>query len=428
MRSMDIVIVGAGKVGYNLAKALYRDNDVIVIDKNGEALEALKENIDVMTIEGDIRNPSTIEAINKERFLLIAVTDNDEINILTPMLVESYYPVRDKIIRLQDPIYRKNRVWKNLNVGKIIYSLHSTAKGVVKLLKYPRANNLKPLPLTDAKLVSVTISQPTREVLEEREDFMPIGFERNGEFHFIRGSYKVEEGDLVYFLAFPDKIKECLGYLNTTFPEEVKKVLIVGATPLGIEIAELLSHQGKRVVLLEKEKKKAQHASQILGEDVLVINSAYEDTEALVNEGLNRADLAITAFYKDEENIIKSFQVKELGIKRVVTINNNLNYYSLMHKLKLSTIRGPKLHTFYRILEEIESRYLIYERLFLGAKGKVYLKETIRDGKAKPPEEGKGVVIRDNTFIPIEFPLKLHPHDIIIHFTLGGSRKWIESL
>jgi trk system potassium uptake protein TrkA len=428
MKGLEIVIVGAGKVGYNLAKALYRENDVIVIDKNGQALEDLRESIDVMTIEGDIRDPETIKGIGREKFTLIGVTDNDEVNILLPFLVESYYPLRQKIIRVNNPIYRKQELWEKVRFEKVVYPFYSTARGVAKLLRYPKANNLKPLPLTEVKLVSVTISTPQTTQILGTPQFLPVGVERQGEFHFISKWEEVEEGDLFYFLTFPELINPLLAQFNTTAPAEVTDVLVIGATPLGMEIAELLSLQEKRVVLLEKDRERAERAARQL-EDVLVINTGYEDEETIRSEGLDRADLAITAFLKDEENIIKSFLAKELGIPKVITINNNLRYYSLMHKLKLSTIRGPKVHAFYEILEEIESRFLIYERLFLGAKGRIFIKETIRGGKVSPPPTGKGVIIRGRELIPIVKEETLQPNDIILLILVESwEKRWIENL
>jgi len=183
------------------------------------------------------------------------------------------------------------------------------------------------------------------------------------------------------------------------------------------------------VKILEKNEDEAEKAAEILGEDVMVINSSYEDEEMILNEGLQHSDIAITASLKDESNIIKSLQAKKLGIKKIITINNNLNYYSLMHSLKLSTIRGPKIAAYYEILEEIDSRLLIYERFFLGAKGKIFIKQIFNEKEVTPPKENaKTLIIRNDKIIELKEKTKLEPNDIVMEFNFSGNRKWIETL
>jgi trk system potassium uptake protein TrkA len=161
----------------------------------------------------------------------------------------------------------------------------------------------------------------------------------------------------------------------------------------------------------------------------MVINSSYEDEEMMINEGLQHSDIAITASLKDESNIIKSLQAQKLGIKKVITINNNLNYYSLMHSLKLSTIRGPKIAAYYEILEEIDSQLLVYERFFLGAKGKIFIKQIFNEKKVSPPKEkNKTLIIRGERIMELKDKTELKPNDIVLEFNFSGNRKWIETL
>ena len=84
---MDLVIAGAGAVGYSLAKSLSFKHNVILIDQNSKKLQKIDEDIDVMTIHGDIENPTTYQALNKEHIdLFIAVTNSDEANLLAHSL------------------------------------------------------------------------------------------------------------------------------------------------------------------------------------------------------------------------------------------------------------------------------------------------------------------------------------------------------
>jgi trk system potassium uptake protein TrkA len=100
-----------------------------------------------------------------------------------------------------------------------------------------------------------------------------------------------------------------------------------------------------------------------------------------------------------------------------------------MHSLKLSTIRGPKIAAYYEILEEIDSQLLVYERFFLGAKGKIFIKQIFNPKIITPPKEkNKTLIIRDDKIIELKEKMELQPNDTVLEFNFSGNRKWIEAL
>ena len=179
---------------------------------------------------------------------------------------------------------------------------------------------------------------------------------------------------------------------------------------------------------MEKDIELATKATELLEDEVTVINSTYEDEQLFYNESLQYSDIAIAASLKDEENIIKLLQIKKLGIKKQISINNYLNYYSLMHSLNLPTIRGPKIAAYYAILEEIDSRLLIYEKFFLGSKGRILIKRMLDEKSVKPPKDGIAIIVRENNLLIIKEKTLIKHNDIVMLFNLTGKRIWIEAL
>jgi len=427
---MNILIAGAGKVGYNLAKALCLKHNVVIIDKNEKALENLKETLDVMTICADLRDSRAYMGFEEKFDFFIAVTNNDEINLISTVVTDGLIDIENTIVRLTNTSYISTNFQK-LKINRLVYPYKLSASAVAKLINYPKANNIKEFPFNDFILVSVTVKSPEITNVSEinGEDVTVIGVQRDEEFIFLDENSEIKEDDLLYIFGNKEKIKEIMNRIDTISPQKIQNVLIYGANPLGIEIAKILVSYSLNVKILEKDETQAHIAAETLGEKAMVINSSYEDEEMLINEGLNRSDIAITASLKDEGNIIKSLQAKKLGIKKVITINNNLNYYSLMHSLKLSTIRGPKIAAYYEILEEIDSRLLVYERFFLGAKGKIFIKQIFKEKKVSPPKENnKTLIIRNNKIIHLKEKTELLPNDIVMEFNFSGNRKWIETL
>ena len=427
---MNILIAGAGKVGYNLAKALSNKHNVVIIDKNEKALEILKETLDVLTICADLRDARAYMGLEENFDFFIAVTNNDEINLISTIVTENMLEIENTIVRLTNTSYISTNFQK-LNINRLIFPYKLSATAVAKLIEIPKANNIKEFPFNDFILISLTVKNPEIDRVSaiNTDDVIVIGAQRSEEFFFLNEDDTIEEEDLLYIFGEKEKLKSIINSLDTISPKNIKNVLIYGANPLGIEIAKILSAMDLNVKILEKDEDEAERAAEILGEDVMVINSSYEDEEMILNEGLQHSDIAITASLKDESNIIKSLQAKKLGIKKIITINNNLNYYSLMHSLKLSTIRGPKIAAYYEILEEIDSRLLIYERFFLGAKGKIFIKQIFNEKEVTPPKENaKTLIIRNDKIIELKNKTKLEPNDIIMEFNFSGNRKWIETL
>ncbi len=427
---MNILIAGAGKVGYNLAKTLSSQHNVIIIDKNEKALEILKETLDVLTICADIRETKAYMGLDKKIDFFISVTDNDEINLISTIVAKNHLEINNTIVRLTNTSYISTD-FQILNINRLIYPYKLSATNVAKLLEFPKANNIKEFPFNDFILISLTVKNPeTTKVSDINcDDIMVIGVERNENFIFLNDEDYVKENDLLYIFGNKEKLTNIINKLDTVSPQQIKNIIIYGANPLGIEIAKILSVFDLNIKIIEKDEKTALEASEILGENIMIINSSYEDEEFMLNEGLQYSDIAITASLKDESNIIKSLQAKKLGIKKIITINNNLNYYSLMHSLNLSTIRGPKIAAYYEILEEIDSRLLVYERFFLGAKGKIFIKQVLNNKIISPPKEkSKTLIIRNDKIIELKEKMQINQHDIILEFNFSGNRKWIETL
>lgn len=99
---MNILIAGAGRVGFRLAKALSRRHNVTLIDNNTEAIERIQDNIDVLAIAGDVEDPKSYKAIEDKSFdIFIAVTNEDEANLISTIIMSEKIEVKRKIIRLK---------------------------------------------------------------------------------------------------------------------------------------------------------------------------------------------------------------------------------------------------------------------------------------------------------------------------------------
>jgi len=423
---MDILIGGGGKVGYNLAKILSKQHNITVIDNNSNSLNYINESLDVLTILGDLKETFTYNNLDKQYDFYLAVTNDDEINIISSFLVDDFTNIKNKITRIKNTSYSLSSINKKANIKNMIYSYTITASHIEKLLFFPQANNVKEIISTDIFLLSIE-SEVNIKIEELNEDYIKIIAVVRDE-KIIFDENKILKGDLIYLIC-PKEKKEILKILAPSSKETIENILIFGADPLAVEIAKKLNKYDLNIKIIEKDTTKAHKAAQLLQEEVMVINSSFEDENLFRSENLNLNDMSIAATRFDENNIMKSLMAKKYGIKKTVCINNNPSYHSLMHSLHLPVIRGPKINTIFKILEKIDSKNIIYEQFFMGFKGKLFIKKLYFEKTIRvPKEDAKFIIIRDNKLIKINEEIKTKEGDILLYFNTSGNRLWIENL
>lgn len=425
---MNIIIAGAGRVGYRLAGTLSHKHDVTIIDRNEAALQRLQESIDVFTLVGDIEDPDTYTPLKNHHFdIFIAVTDNDEANILSTLIAGDAILADKKIIRLKNRYFADSSIAGKLGISTSVFPFSTTAGSVAALLDFPQANNVKSFIYSPFKLISVFVRNVPQEgiplELFDTQRCSVVGLERHKNFMIPSRHEAVRPNDLVYLFGLPDAVRDACTELNRTMPDKISRVAIFGADLLGLEIAKALQQKGIRLKIIDKDIEKCEKASELLQEDATVINSRYIEHTLFDADQVGRADMAVFTSKEDEENIIHALEAKEHGIEKTVAINNDLERYHLMHSLGIIAARGPKSNAYYTILEKIGSSSVISERHYCGGRGTIFSRKIFPDsaliGKmVKPPnpERFKVYIIRDGILLSWREKLRLHSEDILFVF------------
>lgn len=392
---MDIMIAGAGTVGYSLAQTLSYKHNVIVIDKDINKLNKLDEELDILTLYGDIENPKIYQSLNFDSAdLFIAVTDSDEANLLSTLIVEDVVVVKRKIIRLKNDGFLKSHVLQKLSIDYAVFPDITTANKVKALFTFPKANNVKMFHQTKHKLISIRV-QYDSEVLYNVDEFINenvsiVGIERKKAFFIPHRDEYIHKDDLVYFFGNIKVIEEISSKLDEKMPSSIKKIVIFGANTLAQKIAKVLLDKKLEIKMIEKDIGHCRTASEVLQGKVTIINSAYDDQRLFEEEGLKKADMIIAAGHNDEKNIVKCIEAKEYGVQKVVAVNNDKAYYNLMHKMGVVVVRGSKAGAHYAILEKISSSSIVTQRHFCGGRGVLFMR------KIYPNSELIGKTIKEN--------------------------------
>ena len=402
---MNIIISGAGKVGFNLAKTLSIGHNVIVIDKNKDALLRLQESLDILPFFGDIQNPATFKEFEDMQIdLYIAVTNLDEANIISCMVVDDVLKPRRKFLRLKNDFYEDTSLKERLSIEELIFPLKLSSKSILNFLEYPKINNIKDFKYTDFKLVSVfskdTYEYVKIEELLDSQNELLVAIERDKSL-LINTKTDIKAGDLLYFFAKKESIKKICEIFDGS-STDIKNCVVFGANDLGVEMTKLLIEKKKSVKLIEKDVELCHKADELLSGEADIINSKYQDEKLFIEENLDKADLFISTYKDDEYNIIKCLEAKEFDIKKIVAVNNDGEFYHLMHRLGIVTVRGPKMSAYNTIVEAINNSKVIVEKYFCGGKGILFLRKIFENSKLigtriKDPnlEKAKFFIIRE---------------------------------
>ena len=438
---MNIIIAGAGKVGFNLAKTLCIGHNVTIIDQNSEALDRIQESLDIMPLRGNVEDSKTYASFtDKDIDLFIAVTNLDNVNLISVLMADAVLNIDRKFVRLQKEFFHESDVKERLNIDKLIFPVALTSQAISSLLQYPKANNVKFFKYTEYKLISVMVSSRFVPQTFESDNFMIVGIERKKDFFIPRtNSVEVLPNDLVYFFGLEEELRTLCQKLELETNSDIQRCVVFGGAELGVSISKELVKVGRDVKLVEEDLALCEKADEALEGKVSIINSKYRSHDVFEDEDLDSADIFIAATNNDEFNIIKCLEAKESGIKKVVAINNEMEYYNLMHALGIVVVRGPKISAYNTIMEEVSSTGVVIQKSYCGAKAIIFMRKVFQssglvDKKIKPLSTEKSALfyMRQERVYPLTEKMILQENDLIIAFSPTKEstkvKQWIYGL
>lgn len=444
---MRVIIVGAGEVGYNIAKFLaFEKIDIVMIDRDGEKLRSISEELDIATIEGEGSDPSVFkEAGAKNADILIAVTNSDETNMIACLLGKALFNVKRRIARIRNPDYffNKELLGKNyLDIDPAINPELETANAILKILEIPFATEV--IEFEGGKVVVAGLKIPKQSKVNNKElkylrsiinkDFIIGIIERNEEIIIPRGEDVLKEGDIIYI---PLKREEALEISQAfgIFAYPTKKVMIVGGGRIGYYIAKALEEKVD-VKIIEKNEEKCKFLSKHLKKS-LILHGDGTDKQLLIEENIKDIDAYITVSGNDEMNIMAALLAKKLGAKKVIALVNKTDYIPLAYELGIQSVLSSRLLTASIILRYIRKGDVL--SLTAIAENKVEIMEVLGSYKSSiinkalkdinfPKNAVIGAIVRGGEIIIPKGDDVIKEGDKLIIFALKDSIKNIENL
>ncbi len=465
---MKAIIIGAGEVGFHTAKLLTTEaNDVVLIDESVEACNRVSEQLDLQTLRGSGASPRLLKTAGiDEAGLLIAVTNSDEINMLACQIADRY-SVGTKIARVSNTDYFSSGSGltpKDFGIDLLVNPEQLCVAEFVRLLKIPEAKEIVEFEGGTVQLVSFRIKKTNPLVGKSLAELDNSGLLADIRFAAIsrrgggltarrsvpttfanryiiipRGTDILEQGDDVFVIGSALAVEQLLRLNGIMFNEYLDRVIIVGASPIGIQLARTLEQNNTDVKLIEASQERAELASRLL-KRTTVLHGDYLQFRLLEEAGVLDVNGFVSVTGDDENDIMACMTAKENGAQRALALIQQPRYLPLLARIpRLDGVVSRHLSVVSNILRLIRRGNIVSVaslhgidaeviEIVAGINAKIVHKELL-SFKTKFPENAFiGAVLRRDKLIIPNGQSVIQPADRVIVFSMPDAIPIVEDL
>jgi len=361
---MKIIILGAGRVGASVAENLASEaNDVTVVDEDEAVLEDLKTRFDIRTVKGHASHPETLmSAGGEDADMILAVTRNDETNMIACQVAYTLFHTPTKIARVRSVEYLNHPrlfVQEALPVDVLISPEQLVTDYIERLIEHPGALQVLDFAGGRVQLVAVRAYHGGPLVGHELSDLkkhMPgidarvASIFRQGKPIALGGETIIEVDDEVFFLAARKHIRAVMSEMRKT-EKPVKRVILAGGGNIGTRLAIAIEHQ-YQVKIIERNEDHARSLSENLDKAMVLLGDAA-DKELLLEENIESTDVFCALTNDEEANILSAMLAKRLGARKVMSLINRASYVDLVQSETIDVAISPQQATIGSLLTHI---------------------------------------------------------------------------
>ena len=451
---MNIIICGAGRVGYTISKILTQQNhSVTVIDQSSEDIQKINENLDIKAIVGKATSPTILEkADTHDADMIIAVTRNDEINMLICQIASTLFNVPKKIARIRSQEYLNPKFSslfskENLPIDFIISPELEIAKSIQRKLEAPGASDNIPFAENRIRLLEILVEKncplintKLNEITKKYPNLNAniLGVIRDQKFIFLKKNDVLKINDKAYVIINSSQLRETLSAFGHN--EKIStKILIIGGGNIGFNLAKNLENtiEDVRIKIIEKDKGRAELIANELN-NTIVINGNGLDEDILEEANLPEVETVIALTNDDEDNLMSSVMVEKFSQnKRTMALINKPNYSLLQSSLKIDDLIDPRMDTVSTILKHVHKGTIETAYTILDGEYEVIEAEIIETSElinkdlknANLPDEIRiGAILRKDKILIPRSNSKFEKGDTVVFLTKSEQIPLVENM
>ena len=350
---MNIIVIGAGRVGESVAESLVSErNDITVIDTDPERLRSLQDKLDLRGVAGNGTLPSVLKDAGAEDCdMVIACAPQDETNLLVCKIAHDNFNVPTTIARIRSEELQAPALLNKQGgfaVDRVICPEASVTAYVHKLIEYPEALQVLEFAGGLLSLIAVRtvaggalLHHSLAEIpkIVPRAEMRIVAIYRGTQRLRVEGATRIEVNDEVFVLAATRHIRPVLAALSPKVPA-ARRIMIAGGGKVGLRLARQL--QGSHdIKLIESNRKRCDYLATQLPTSALILHGDSTDEELMDDENVQDMDLFIALTSDDEDNILACLLAKRLGARRVVALINRRAYADLVQGTQIDIAVSP---------------------------------------------------------------------------------------
>jgi trk system potassium uptake protein TrkA len=352
---MRVIVVGGGLVGSTLAAKLSGDgHDVVLVEQSRELIADLNDQLDVQTICGNGSTiPVLMQAGIEDADLVLATTDSDAANMVVALVGSVIFKVPKVAARLRDPGHEEGfrRIAREPGGERVAINPDMAAvEKIVSLMPVPGAVDVVSFFDGNLLVAGFHIKRTSEfaglmlshlRLLFPATPMLVVAIRRDGLWRVPYGDDEIRAGDLVYFAMDPAELENVLTLLGLR-PGEERRVMIAGATRIGVNLAKRLEQSGVPVTLIDERRPACNDAAAALT-DTLVVHGSPTDRELLREEGADRVAGFVACTDRHEENVVACLLAGRMGSAHTFALVDNAALSSLVGDLGIDAIISPRL-------------------------------------------------------------------------------------
>ena len=383
---MNIIICGAGEVGYNIARLLSDEkNEITIIDHDENRIEHISGKLDVRTLIGYASHPNILKEAKADKCdMIIAVTQSDEINMISCQIANLLFKVPIKIARVRSEAYNKEE-WNNLfneslfSIDALISPEQEVAKSFTRLVAVPGAKDMISFDEDLVRLIEINLAEdcpvlntPLNQLTEIFPDLgARVVYIVRDSIGFVPNKLsEMKNGDDIYIIAESNKTERVLSIFGKE-TATARRIVIIGGGKTGLRVAKSIEENEPQsnITLIENNKNRAETIADELSKSI-ILNGDALDKEILEEANIAQADFTFALTASDEINTLSAILAKKYGCHSSAALLSENRYSPFTNSLGIDAVVNPRELTVSRILRYVR-------------RGKVFQVQSLREGEAE---------------------------------------------
>ncbi|KAA3610642.1 MAG: Trk system potassium transporter TrkA [Calditrichaeota bacterium] len=444
---MYIIIIGAGEVGFNLAKQLSGEgHDIALIENDPAIYQNVQENLDVSAMHGSGTSYKILELAGiKDADLLVAVTTNDEVNLISAQIAKQY-GVKRTIARVKNDEFLREDAPLNaekMNIDLIIHPEYEAANAAIRLLHQTAATDVLEFEQGRISVIGIQIENDSPIIYKKLSElsagfkdfvFRIIAIQRLEITRIPKGDDEIWPGDRIFVVSKQEFVPDVIRLAGKENHKKSDHIMVMGGGRTGYLLAKGLEHN-HHVKLIEKNRAKSEELAQKLSKTLVILGDG-RDLNLLALEAITDMDAFIAATGDDETNIISSSIARHLQVPRIIAMVDKASYCTILPTIGVDAFVSRQRITVNAILKFIRKGNIVSVASLPGIAAEAI--ELIPKNGSKitqkplaeinfPAQAIVGALMRGTDVLIPEGSTQIVAGDKVILFTLPSAIKEVEN-